>query len=82
MVIIWKMVTKSSGLLRETDTMIKKNERHRKKITALLNTAKEKTLVWCISELSHFRKEVGDALTFKDTVILQDFSASLVLMET
>lgn len=59
MMIIWKMVTKSSGLLREMDMMIMKNERHRKKIIALLNITKEETFVWCIADLPHFRKEVG-----------------------
>ena len=39
--------------------MIMKNERHRKKIIALLNITKEETFVWCIADLPHFRKEVG-----------------------
>lgn len=53
------MVTKSSGLPREMDMTIMKNERHRKKIIALLNITKEKTIVWHIAELLHFMREVG-----------------------
>lgn len=64
MMIIWKMVTKSSRLLREMRMVSMKNERHLKKITALSNITNKKITVWYITELPALLKRL-DSLTFK-----------------